>query len=200
MNNKGLTLTEIIVSISIVSIVMVFMFQVLITVKTANDRQKAKTEAIVNTSIIMQSVQRDLKAFGLKDSNSVYDCTGSISISDANSRNQIIPNSVLNEGTDYYCIKLIFDENNVKNNEGYLFFYQKSGKGFIGYKRGKDNYMAYTNVIEIDAVPKIPESRPNIFNVAVKEGDPSFYSLNINIPIKAKDNNEYSLSVNYIHS
>lgn len=198
MNNKGLTLTEIIVSISIVSLVMVFMFQVLITVKTSNDRHKAKTEALVNTSIIMQSVQKDLKTFNLKDINSVSNCSSDSEnrlTNQAGIKNQIIPSSVIASNTYYYCVKLIYNPDNVKYNEGYLLFYQNNNKGFIGYKRGKDNYMAYTNVVEIDAIPLEPSDGFNTYNII---GDNNFYSLKIDIPIVAKDNNTYDLAVSYI--
>ena len=42
MNKKGMTLVEIIVAISLISVVMVFLFQVLITVINGNKRNNTK--------------------------------------------------------------------------------------------------------------------------------------------------------------
>ena len=44
MNKKGMTLVEIIVAISLISVVMIFLFQVLITVVNGNKRNNTKSK------------------------------------------------------------------------------------------------------------------------------------------------------------
>ena len=62
MNKKGLTLVEIIVSIGLISIVMVFLFQIIMTIKNANDRQNEKTDVLITTTIITREVEKDLNS------------------------------------------------------------------------------------------------------------------------------------------
>ena len=44
MNKKGFTLVEIIVSISLVSVVMIFLFQIITTIKNIYDKQNNKND------------------------------------------------------------------------------------------------------------------------------------------------------------
>ena len=59
MNKKGLTIVEIVVSIGLISIVIVFLFQVILTIKNANDRQNNKTDTLITTTIITREVEKD---------------------------------------------------------------------------------------------------------------------------------------------
>ena len=206
MNKKGLTLTEIIISIAIISIVMTFMFQVLFTIKNGNDRQSTKTDTMVSNAIITKEVQRDLKAFGLKDNiNFVIDCSSDnkeFKFEDTyveGSLNQIIPKSA--RENKYYCVKIIYNSDNVKNNEAFLIFYENNEKGFLSYKRGKTTgdktfYIETQTNREIDA---IPSSDNNKLKLKIEENS-SVYSLKIVIPVLANDANRYDLAVNYISS
>ena len=47
MNKKGMTLVEIIVAISLISVVMIFLFQVLITVINGNKRNNTKSNRYI---------------------------------------------------------------------------------------------------------------------------------------------------------
>ena len=121
MNKKGLTLVEIIVSIGLISIVMVFLFQIIMTIKKANDRQNEKTDVLITTTIITREVEKDLESFGLaKDKNNnnlpikpeicKEEDIGNIE----DTRNNIVPNTANN----IKCLKIIYDESKVMNNEG----------------------------------------------------------------------------------
>lgn len=196
MNKKGFTLVEIIVSISLVSVVMIFLFQVLITVINGNKRNNTKSKTLISKAIVMKAVEQDLDTFGLSNDNGVLDCSGRINqVIDIkeNSINQIIPATA---DLDYYCIKFTYNANNVKYNEGFLLFYKNNNKGFLAYKRGKGNVLETQIVREIDAVPIVPLDDDLIKKVVNND----IYSLKIDIPIIANDGNNYDLILNYIDS
>ena len=71
MNKKGMTLVEIIVAISLISVVMIFLFQVLITVINGNKRNNTKSQTLISKAIVMKAVEHDLDTFGLQDNTSV---------------------------------------------------------------------------------------------------------------------------------
>lgn len=204
MNKKGMTLVEIIVAISLISVVMIFLFQVLFTVINGNKRNNTKSKTLISKAIIMKAVEHDLDTFGLKDndaSSSVLNCHDSIYEEfESGTLNQILP--VTARDNDYYCIKFIFNPINVKNNEGYLLFYQNNDKGFLAYKRGVksgNGFIPESQIVrEIDSFPKNDSSNELIKSAIDNDND--IISLKIDIPIIATDGNNYDLALNYIYS
>ena len=179
MNKKGFTLVEIIVSISLVSVVMIFLFQIISTIKNIYDKQNNKNDTKITVAVIMREVERDLSSFGLVGvPTKTCDMTN----------NNIVPSTA----TNVKCIKLIYDGNNVKNNEGYIVYYQNNGKYFLGYKRGKDNIIETQTVREINVAPK-----EDIDIINKKNSDTA--SLKITLPVR--DNNDnYDLVINYMNT
>ena len=179
MNKKGFTLVEIIVSISLVSVVMIFLFQIITTIKNIYDKQNNKNDIKITVAVITREVERDLSSFGLVGvPTKTCDMTN----------NNIIPSTA----TNVKCIKLIYDGNNVKNNEGYIVYYQNNGKYFLGYKRGKDNIIETQTVREINVAPK-----EDIDIISKENSDTA--SLKITLPVR--DNNDnYDLVINYMNT
>ena len=179
MNKKGFTLVEIIVSISLVSVVMIFLFQIISTIKNIYDKQNNKNDTKITVAVITREVERDLSSFGLVGvPTKTCDMTN----------NNIVPSTA----TNVKCIKLIYDGNNVKNNEGYIVYYQNNGKYFLGYKRGKDNIIETQTVREINVAPK-----EDIDIINKKNSDTA--SLKITLPVR--DNNDnYDLVINYMNT
>ena len=70
LNNKGVTLIEIIVSISLISIVLLFLFRLLIVVKNADDKSVNQMEYEEKTSLVMKYFQDEIKE--------AEECEGSI--------------------------------------------------------------------------------------------------------------------------
>ena len=179
MNNKGFTLVEIIVSISLVSVVMIFLFQIITTIKNIYDKQNNKNDTKITVSVITREVERDLSSFGLVGvPTKTCDMTN----------NNIIPSTA----TNVKCIKLIYDGNNVKNNEGYIVYYQNNGKYFLGYKRGKGNIIETQTVREITIAPK------EDVNIITKENS-DMASLKITLPVRDINDN-YDLVINYMNT
>ena len=205
MNKKGLTLVEIIVSIGLISIVMVFLFQIIMTNKKANDRQNEKTDVLITTTIITREVEKDLESFGLaKDKNNNLPIKPEICKEEdigniEDTRNNIVPNTAKN----IKCLKIIYDDLKVKNNEGYILYYENSDnknndnknnyKYFLAYKRGKGNVIETQTVREISIPPK-NDFVSEIINYDESQG--KGYSLNIKMIIQ-NDNIKSDLNINY---
>lgn len=97
MNKKGFTLVEIIVSISLVSVVMIFLFQIITTIKNIYDKQNNKNDIKITVAVITREVERDLSSFGLADvPTKTCDMTN----------NSIVPGTA----TNVKCIKLIYED------------------------------------------------------------------------------------------
>ena len=190
MNKKGFTLVEIIVSISLVSIVMIFLFQIITTIKNIYDKQNTKNDTKITVAVITREVERDLSSFGLElnseNQPNPKECT---SIELVN--NNIVPK--LAESVK--CIKLIYDENNVKNNEGYVIYYKNknNNKYFLAYKRGKGNIIETQTVREISVAP----GEENIDITNKETGD--MKSLRITLPVR-DGNDNYDLVINYMNT
>ena len=61
LNNKGITLVEIIISIALISIVLIFLFSLLITVNDMNTNSKVNSSYLVNKALIIKNIEEDLK-------------------------------------------------------------------------------------------------------------------------------------------
>lgn len=179
MNNKGFTLVEIIVSISLVSVVMIFLFQIISTIKNIYDKQNNKNDTKITVAVITREVEKDLSSFGLAEvPTKTCDMTN----------NNIVPSTA----TNVKCIKLIYNNDNVKFNEGYVVYYENNGKYFLGYKRGKDNIIETQTVREITVAPK------EDIDIITKENS-DMASLKITLPVR--DNNDnYDLVINYMNT
>ena len=183
MNKKGLTLIEIIVSIALISIVMVFLFQIVITIKNANDRQNNSSNNKMSVLIITREVQKDLDSFGLENTP-IANCDF-----DDNSNN-IVPATA----SKVNCVKILYDSNNAKNNEGYILYYENNNKYFLAYKRGKGNVIETQTVREISVPPK-----ENLDIKINRAGNDNDFSIKINVPIR-DDSENYDLDINYIYT
>ena len=187
MNKKGFTLVEIIVSISLVSVVMIFLFQIITTIKNIYDKQNNKNDIKITVAVITREVERDLSSFGLESTPELCD-------NNEVKNNNVIPKSV--DENSLKCIKLIYDENNVKNNEGYVVYYKNknNNKYFLAYKRGKGNIIETQTVREITVAPK-----EDVIISTVNSEDNGLSSLKMVVPI-SKDNKKYDLVINFVDS
>ena len=183
MNKKGFTLVEIIVSISLISIVVIFLFQIIITIKNLNDSKVNKTNNQMAVAVVTREVEKDLNSFGLEQ-----DPTETCDITKTN----VIPATAEN----IKCIKLIYRSINVKNNEGYIIYYKNrnNNKYFLAYKRGKDNIIETQTVRELN----IKENTNVDVNISKEESD-DMYSLKLVVPIR-NNQDKYDVVISYIDS
>lgn len=60
LNNKGITLVEIIISIALISIVLIFLFSLLVTVNDMNDEAEVNSTYLINKALILKNIEEDL--------------------------------------------------------------------------------------------------------------------------------------------
>ncbi|MDD2505316.1 MAG: hypothetical protein PHF21_03480, partial [Bacilli bacterium] len=58
-NNKGMTIVEIIISVTLVSIVLILLLSVLITVRGEDERGKATSDLLMNQALITKEIEND---------------------------------------------------------------------------------------------------------------------------------------------
>jgi len=66
LNNKGITLIEIIISIVLISIVLIFIFSLLIEVNNMNKKSEINSSYLINKALIIKNIEEDIK-----DSNTI---------------------------------------------------------------------------------------------------------------------------------
>lgn len=189
MNKKGLTLVELVSCISIISIVIILLFQLVITMQNSQNSKEDINKTNLTIAMIAREVQKDMESFGLADTPTT-NCNLSAYGDD---RNQILPTNVLNSINPYYCIKIVYNQDDVKNNEAYILYYQNKGKGFLAYKRGKGNVMEMQVVREISKLPSA--NRDVVISKVVNSSNIS--SLKMDLPI-GNSSDDYNLSIRYI--
>lgn len=60
LNKKGITLVEIIISIALISIVLIFLFSLLVDVKDMNDEASINSDYLINKALILKNIEEDL--------------------------------------------------------------------------------------------------------------------------------------------
>lgn len=66
-NNKGLTIIEIIASLAIISIVLIFLIDLFLSVRMTYSKSRSKSDYEVFSNIIIKSVSHDIDKYELKD-------------------------------------------------------------------------------------------------------------------------------------
>lgn len=193
-NNKGLTITEIIISISLVSIVLIFLFNALITIKNTNQNTSKSSTELINQALITRSIQNDFNSYELEN---VYACEQR-EISSSQGLERIFPNIPTNIDK-LYCLKFVYNKDLVKEKTGYLLYYSYKYSNdetinVVGYKRGYYQIMRETSI-----TPDSTKTPGTISNNNCEVTD-SFCTLTIKLPIIDEEGNDYSIYLNYIYN
>ncbi len=183
-NQKGVTIVEIVVSVALISLVIIFIFNLMITVKNINDDSNSSSTNIINQNIIIRKVQADFKDLEL---------TKVDSCSSDDIKNLMVSN--YNKDT-YYCLKLTYESSDV----GYLIYYSyhntTSNKdlNIIGYSRGANIILRETEIV--------PNSKDNPLKVKTScpsNAAKSKCALNIIMPVETTESANYDINLNYIY-
>ena len=187
-NNKGMTIVEIIVSITLVSIVLVFMLNLLITVKNFQNQSQNVSDLLINQALLTREIENDFKDYVLKGvsvcDDSDFAKTGYL---------RPIPSSMSKSDGSIYCLKLIYDETLVNDNIGYLVQYNfDSNSGVIGYKRSSNQVLRQTSYISNSYSGSVVSS------CSSSSGSVDC-SLKITLPVIGNDDNNYDVVLTYIY-
>ena len=176
-NNKGMTIVEIIVSITLVSIVLVFMLNLLITVKNFQNQSQNVSDLLINQALLTREIENDFN-------DSDFAKTGYL---------RPIPSSMSKSDGSIYCLKLIYDETLVNDNIGYLVQYNfDSNSGVIGYKRSSNQVLRQTSYISNSYSGSVVSS------CSSSSGSVDC-SLKITLPVIGNDDNNYDVVLTYIY-
>lgn len=183
LNNKGMTLVEIIISVTLVSIVLVFLFNVMITVKNENNASQSQSKLLINQALIIKAAETDFK-----DNELI--CVDYCSGDDVTS---ITPKNGLTENTFTKCLKFTFNPSKTTD-PGYLFYYQYTYNtdvklNVVGYRRGENKTVRETEIAPSNENGTVTKSCNN-----------NICSLIINLPIKGEDDNDYGINLSYIYN
>ena len=202
MNNKGITLIEIIISIVLISIVLIFLFSLLVTVKDINFKSEVNSTYLINKSLILKNIEEDFsKAKEIK----VYDCDN---IQDLYSKFPTDPNDTTyfqKDGVDSTklksnkCLKFEFtwdDDVTLSDNEPIahfgIYYYKNKNNYVISYIRG--NNRVTRELPEFEKY-NIVGNTFNSWTYSTGAMETGFH--NIYIPIIGSDGKDYSLNISY---
>lgn len=210
LNNKGITLTEIIISIALISIVLIFLFSLLVTVNDINDESEVNSTYLINKSLILKNIESDLRTAdsvtinncptGIKDIYSSYGDSNGDGIED-----------------DYYYT---YDDNvtvvnKLRANKCLQFDYGSGDKAHLGiyYYKNRNSYVISYIHGTIKATRELPDFEKNSSNISVNASlEFNNWKLNgtvsefnsvvsltgfstITIPIIGNDGKDYSIIV-----
>lgn len=136
-NNKGMTLVEIIISIALISIVLLFLFMLLVTVNDINQESEVNSTYLVNKALILKNIEEELSK------------TESIYLSSCNVKTDIYTN--YGNGTTYFtyedndtsrtdlnklkakeCLKINYNDGTPDAKIG-IYYYKKQNSYVISY-------------------------------------------------------------------
>ena len=219
LNKKGITLVEIIISIALISIVLIFLFNLLVDVKDMNDEASINSDYLINKALILKNIEEDL------------DETTSLKIStcEINYFYKNYPTIEKINGGDYSyfrqssdksdsdvqkrlaseCIKFIFNDDNSNVAHLGIYYYKNKDSYVISYIHGNtkatrllpefDKY----NVDESGKIKNGFEIKYSNSSGITNELITSEKALNknifhkIEIPIIGSDGKDYSILISY---
>ena len=180
LNNKGITLVEIIISVVLISIVLVFLFSLLIQVNNENADNEVKSSYLVNQSTFIKQIEEDFLDYKLVNgANCTYSTTSGETTKD------ILRLPRLKE-SKIKCIKFSFDPSS-KYTYAYLFLYKRNDDKYIlSYYRGDFKQSVELEDFDWDYNSGYATDKKNTTTHKT-------YSL----PIVGPDYNDYSINLSY---
>lgn len=215
LNKKGITLVEIIISIALISIVLIFLFSLLVDVKDMNDEADLNSTYLINKSLMLKNIEEDLDKVNsltlntcqINDFYTTYPKIETINEGDYSYFKQSDENiNIIKKRLASECIKFTFDD----NTNGFLgiYYYQDKSSYVISYIHGNKK-----------ATRLLPEfEKYNVKDEKIKAGFEIKYSNSIDvtgrqvmgevslnndifhkieIPIIGSDGKDYSILISY---
>ncbi len=117
--NRGVTIVEILISILIIAIVMVFLYRLFIQVRNEEEGNAIQSQFVIAQSQIEQAVEEDLVDYGVK---SIKACNiYNVDIDD----NSIYNEPGTNDLDNYKCLEITYNTpSNIVDNTGYIMIYK----------------------------------------------------------------------------
>lgn len=202
LNKKGITLVEIIISIALISIVLIFLFSLLVDVKDMNDEASINSDYLINKALMLKNIEEDLdETTNLKIST--------CEINDFYTTYNTYKDSLEDKQKANECIKFIFNDDNSNVAHLGIYYYKNKDSYVISYIHGNtkatrllpefDKY----NVDESGKIKNGFEIKYSNSSGITNELITSEKTLNknifhkIEIPIIGSDGKDYSIIISY---
>ena len=129
--NQGMTIIEILISICIISIVVLLLFNMLIQVREEDVSNQIQSNFVINQSTFIKELEEDITNYGVK---SISSCT----LQEAN-----ISSELLNKGYEskFKCIKFEYAADYTEDNTAFLMIYNTYARFDVenGEYKGRDD-------------------------------------------------------------
>ena len=210
LNKKGVTIVEIIISIALISMVLIFLTVLLIKVNDLNKNSDVNSTYLISKALVVKNVEEDIKDI---DSIEVSKCEPKDVVNKIISSDEIVA-SVGDEETPFGCVKISYEVNSKTKDNYIIIYYSTSQKKYDEDENGELKTIDGGYVIfYYNGSPAIRRSLPDFeinnegfsnddieFDKAVlTDGEssdiPTFHK--ITIPIVGSDGKDYSIIISY---
>lgn len=190
INNKGISIVEIIISVTLISIVIILLFSVLITVRNEDERGKITSNLLMNQALITKEIETDFINLGLIG---IASCNDGAALPDRKDTVlKILPASSSLRTRTGNCLKLIYDPAKTEENIGYILFYSYGFSdtqqiNVVGYSRGNTRVLRET--------PHLVDEAGTYTNTCAANN----CALKIDLPVYNDDGEDFGLHLSYVY-
>jgi len=192
LNNKGITLVEIIVSVALISIVLIFLFSLLIQVNNENADNEVKSSYLVNQSTFIKQIEEDFLDYKLLYGENCDDYGINVYKSSGETSENTIYLPRWNEDDEQFkCLKFELEDSNY--NYAFLFLYKREDdKTILSYYR--DDFKQSVELEEFDWDMNVDNNGYQL-SVSATNNENNMYAYSL--PIIGPDSNDYSINLSY---
>ena len=190
-NNRGISLVEIIVSVSLIGVVLLFLFSMLITVRSEDAESREQANMLINQALIIKEIETDFIELELMAVTSCHD-RSTLGAIDTVRSNLIIPTIAFSATylENINCLKLLYNPSKTDSPVGYLLYYSYlSGSketNLVGYKRGTKRVLR--------EVPYRSGKR----GIVQRRCAGGICALTIELPVLNLDADDYGINLSYV--
>ena len=182
MNKKGFTMTELIVSIAIIAVVMIFLVNLLVDIRYDKKNELYDTKNQINRAEIIKTIQNDLDGKIIKDiTDTEIDSTDTGSDS-----NNLVVNIITDDNSNHI----------IKADSNHIYYTSNNKKTKWSLEKNNDETYIKTSDVELKVIKcsETDNSKLTTDNSKIK-CDPNDKIIILNIPIivdksKLRENND----------
>lgn len=214
MKNRGMTIIEILISICIISIVVLLLFNMLIQVRNEDMSNQIQSNFVINQATFIKEIEEDIIDYGVK---SISSC----SLQEAN-----ISRELLNTGYEnkFKCIKFEYAADYTEDNIAFLMVYNTyarfdvengeykgrddSARWMVQYVRGhykkyngdRPDLTSWKNATQLmKEYPSVVELNDSPYILYTASANPAQNAASIVLPITNGEGEHYDINLSYIY-
>lgn len=195
LNNKGITLVEIIISVALISIVLIFLFSLLIQVNNENADNEVRSSYLVNQSTFIKQIEEDFLDYKFSTGGSCdYDNINTPDKNETDDTYLYLPNLSPSTASESNIKCLTFKFEDIENKGckyAYLFLYKRlDNKVYLSYYR-----CDFRQSVELEDFDWTANSG---HDASVKTSSSNgVNNIVFSLPIIGPDSNDYSINLSY---